>query len=68
MNGYANADTYFAAAAIQNIESLYIAAKRLTNSFSLKNLILDAIDAGMIFDIDINEVELDEVLDSVIGA
>ena len=36
MNGYANADTYFAAAAIHNIESLYIAARRLTNGFALR--------------------------------
>jgi hypothetical protein len=67
MYGYANADTYYAAVAIQNIESLYIAARRLTNGFALRNLIVDAMGAGMIgSDIDIEEIDCDEILDSVL--
>ena len=66
MNGYANADTYFAAVAVQNIESLYIAARRLTNRFALRNLVVNAIEAGMIANVeDIEEIDFDEILDTV---
>lgn len=68
MNGYANADTFFAATHIQNIESLYVAARRMSNSFSLRNLFIDAIDAGMIAGdhLDIENIEFDEILDTVL--
>lgn len=68
MNGYANAETYFAATHIQNIESLYFAARRMINSFQLRNLFVDAVEAGMIAanHIDIENIEFDEILDTVL--
>lgn len=68
MNNYANADTYNAALGVLNIESLYIAARRMTNGFSLRNLIADAIEAGFpqFSNVDIENVEFDEILDSVL--
>lgn len=65
MNGYANADTFFAATHILNIESLYVAARRMTNSFQLRNLFVDAVEIGMIAanHIDIENIEFDEILD-----
>lgn len=67
MNGYANADTYFAAIAIQNIESLYIAARRMFNGFQLRNLFTDAVMTGMIEEeIEIENVDFDEILDTVL--
>lgn len=69
MNGYANAETYFAATHILNIESLYISARRMTNSFALRNMFVDAVEAGIIAGehIDVENVEFDEILDSVLG-
>lgn len=68
MNGYANADTYFAACNILNIESLYLAAQRITNVFALRNLVVDAQECGMMGrDIDIENIEFDEILDAVLG-
>lgn len=66
MNGYANADTNAAAINVLNIETLYLAAKRLTSPFSLRNLYADAIAAGMVDELDIENVEFDEILDSVL--
>lgn len=67
MNGFVNADTYNAAVEIQNIQSLYIAARRMNNGFQLRNLYADAQMAGMARnDIEIEEVDFDEILDSVL--
>lgn len=65
-NDFANLDTMFIANAIFKTESLLVAAKRLTNRFALKNLVWDAVDAGMIGDdIEIENVEFDEILDKL---
>lgn len=68
MNGYANADTYFAAANILNTESLYLSAQRITNVFALRNLVVDAQELGLMGrDIEIENIEFDEILDAVLG-
>lgn len=68
MNGYANADTYFAAVSVMNIEALYNAACRMTNVFQLRNLFIDAIESGLVVDkLDIENIEFDEILDTVLG-
>lgn len=68
MNGYANADTYFAATNILNIESLFLAASRLSNTFALRNLFADAVESGMIANrnLDIENINFDEILDAVL--
>lgn len=69
MNGYANAETFFAASNILNIENLYISARRMINSFQLRNLFVSAIENGIIVDadeIDIEAIEFQEILDAVI--
>lgn len=68
MNGYANAETFFAATHIQNMENLYVAARRMTNAFSLRNLFIDAVDAGMIAadHLEIENINFDEILDTVL--
>lgn len=66
MNGYANFETNAVAFNVLNIESLYLAARRLMNGFSLRNLYADAIAAGMVEDIDLENVEFDQILDSVL--
>lgn len=69
MNGYANAETHFAAVNILNIESLYISARRMTNSFALRNMFVDAVEAGIVagMHIEIENVDFDEILDAVLG-
>lgn len=68
MNGYANADTYLASVNILNIESLYLAASRVANAFALRNLFVDAVDAGIVVDeLNIENIEFDEILDAVLG-
>lgn len=68
MNGYANAETFFAATHILNIENLLISARRMTNAFQLRNMFADAAEAGIIHadHIDIENIEFDEILDAVL--
>lgn len=67
MNGYANADTYFAASNILNTESLYLSAKRITNIFALRNLVINAQECGLMGgDIEVENIEFDEILDVVL--
>lgn len=66
MNGFENADTYFIAAALQNVESLYNAARRISDPFRMRNLVVDAQMAGMIGDdLDVNKANFDEIIDVV---
>lgn len=68
MNGYANADTFFAANFVLNTESVLISAKRFINAFQIRNLLNDAQLSGMMGDdIDIENVECEEILDAVLG-
>jgi hypothetical protein len=67
MNGYANADTYNAVLEISNNENLYISARRVNNCFAMRNILSNAIEAGMIYsNIEIENVDFDEVLDAVL--
>lgn len=67
MNGYANADTFFAANAFLNIENLFVSAKRVTNAWALRNIFADAQMAGIVGDdIEIENIEFDEILDAVL--